>query len=216
MACLLLLLVLAVFLPYGPGLPGIDWELGIKANPLAPAYPGIKPEWYFLWLYQLLKEFPPHLFGLEGPQLCLFIVSIMLGAWGLIPWLDRRARRDEPSPAFSDFGFTAILFVAFLMLMAWDVGVAGPVAQPADAAIVARVAAMWTLGIAAAGVLIRVFVFQHRWFVFTAAAVLHIVLHGFVGMSYLAAWAIAAAAAVAVVSISVLRGRGTPERSASQ
>jgi quinol-cytochrome oxidoreductase complex cytochrome b subunit len=36
----------------------MDWELGQKADPLAPAYPGIKPEWYFLWEYQLLKEFP--------------------------------------------------------------------------------------------------------------------------------------------------------------
>ena len=33
-----------------------------------PAYPGIKPEWYFLWMYQLLKEFPAHFLGMEGPQ----------------------------------------------------------------------------------------------------------------------------------------------------
>ena len=46
---------------------------GGGADPFAPAYPGIKPEWYFLWEYQLLKEFPPHLFGLEGPQVCLFV-----------------------------------------------------------------------------------------------------------------------------------------------
>ena len=60
------LLALAVFLPYGPGIPGMDWELGEKADPLAPAYPGIKPEWYFLWEYQLLKEFPPHLLAWKG------------------------------------------------------------------------------------------------------------------------------------------------------
>jgi len=59
--CLTVLVGLAVFLPYGPGIPGFEWELGDKANILAPAYPGIKPEWYFLWVYQLLKEFPPHL-----------------------------------------------------------------------------------------------------------------------------------------------------------
>ena len=66
LACLMVLVTLAVFLPYGPGIPGMDWELGEKADPLAPAYPGIKPEWYFLWEYQLLKEFPPHLFGSGG------------------------------------------------------------------------------------------------------------------------------------------------------
>ena len=102
LACLMVLLTLAVFLPYGPGIPGMDWELGDKADPFAPAYPGIKPEWYFLWEYQLLKEFPPHLFGLEGPQVCLFVIGILFGIWAVIPWLDRRAYRDQPSPAFSD------------------------------------------------------------------------------------------------------------------
>jgi cytochrome b6 len=73
-----ILLALALFLPYGPGIPGVEWELGQKADPLAPAFPGIKPEWYFLWIYQLLKEFPPHLLGVEGPQLCLLLVTILL------------------------------------------------------------------------------------------------------------------------------------------
>ena len=40
LACLMVLATLAVFLPYGPGIPGMDWELGDKADPLAPAYPG--------------------------------------------------------------------------------------------------------------------------------------------------------------------------------
>ena len=100
LACLMVLAALAVFLPYGPGIPGMDWELGHKADPFAPAYPGIKPEWYFLWEYQLLKEFPPHLFGLEGPQVCLFVIGILFGIWAVIPWLDRRAYRDRSSPGF--------------------------------------------------------------------------------------------------------------------
>ncbi|MBZ0251748.1 MAG: cytochrome bc complex cytochrome b subunit, partial [Candidatus Methylomirabilis sp.] len=118
MVCLIALVSLAVFFPYGAGIPGVEWELGEKANPLAPAYPGIKPEWYFLWIYQLLKEFPAHLFGLEGPQVCLLVVTVLMGAWALVPWLDRRARRNEPSPAFTDFGVAALLFVGFLTLKA--------------------------------------------------------------------------------------------------
>ena len=96
-----------------------------KADPLAPAYPGIKPEWYFLWEYQLLKEFPPHLFGLEGPQVCLFLIAILFGIWAIIPWLDRRAYQNKPSPAFSDFGWAAILFLTYLTLMGWDIGATG-------------------------------------------------------------------------------------------
>ncbi len=125
LAALMLLVTLAVFLPYGPGIPGMDWELGSKADPMAPAYAGIKPEWYFLWEYQLLKEFPPHLFGLEGPQVCLFLIAILLGIWAVIPWLDRRAARNKPSPAFSDFGWAAILFLVYLTLMGWDIGATG-------------------------------------------------------------------------------------------
>ena len=70
-----------------------------KANPLAPAYPGIKPEWYFLWIYQLLKEFPPHLFGFEGPAGgLLLVVSLLMGFWALMPWLDRAVEPGGPRP----------------------------------------------------------------------------------------------------------------------
>src|SRR5262249_43424310 len=124
--CLAALTSLAVFLPYGPGVPGVEWELGKKANPLAPAYPGIKPEGYSLGVYQLLKESPPHLVGgLEGPQAALLLVGGLLVVWALIPWLDRSARRNEPSPAFTDFGMAALLFIAFLTLKAWDIGGGG-------------------------------------------------------------------------------------------
>ena len=33
------------------------WELGEKADPFAPAPAGIKPEWYFLFMFQTLKYF---------------------------------------------------------------------------------------------------------------------------------------------------------------
>ncbi len=211
LSCLALLLLLATFLPYGPGIPGIEWELGKKANPLAPAYPGIKPEWYFLWIYQLLKEFPPHLFGLEGPQVCLFVVSILMGTWALIPWLDRRARANHPSPGFTDYGFAAILFIAYLMLKAWDIG-APPGADVAAAArATAWTAAWWALGLAVVMTLVRVFVYEHRWFVFTGAAALHIALHGFAGVHYLVAWAVSVAAAVAVLAGLAIFGRTAPQ-----
>ena len=46
-----LLAILAVFFP---------WELGRKADPFASAPAGIKPEWYFLFMFQTLKYFPAH------------------------------------------------------------------------------------------------------------------------------------------------------------
>jgi cytochrome b6 len=205
--CLITLMILAVFLPYGPGIPGIEWELGAKADPLQPAYPGIKPEWYFLWIYQLLKEFPPHLLGMEGPQAALALVSVLMLVWVAIPWLDRNARKDRPSPGFSDYGVAAIVWLTYLTLKAWDVGghVLGADGQP-DPAAVARTSAWWTLGLTALIVVFRYFRFGHRWMLFTGAVALQTVLHGLFGLGYLIAGVIALVAALPAYAL-LYRGR---------
>lgn len=51
------LCVLAVFFP---------WELGLKADALKAAPAGIKPEWYFLSQYQLLKVLPARILFIPG------------------------------------------------------------------------------------------------------------------------------------------------------
>ena len=200
LACLMILVTLTVFLPYGPGIPGMDWELGEKADPFAPAYPGIKPEWYFLWEYQLLKEFPPHLFGLEGPQVCLFLIGLLFAIWALIPWLDRRAYHDKWSPGFTDFGWAAILFLTFLTLAGWDIGAGDQAADLSAMPKVARVCALWTLVAGAVVIAVRYWKFEHRWFVLTGAALLQVALHGLAGISYLLAGVIALAAAIFVMA----------------
>ena len=202
LACLMVLGALAVFLPYGPGIPGMDWELGDKADPLAPAYPGIKPEWYFLWEYQLLKEFPPHLFGLEGPQVCLFVIGILFAIWMVIPWADRRAYQDKPSPAFSDLAWAALLFLTYLTLMGWDIGAEGKGEELAAMHKVARVCAWWTLAAGVVVIVVRYLRFEHRWFVFTGAALLQVVLHGLLGVSYLIAGVVSAGLAIIIILAS--------------
>jgi cytochrome b6 len=202
--CFALLLALAAVAPYGAGIPGLEWELGNKADPLAPAYPGIKPEWYFLWVYQLLKEFPPHILGMEGPQACLLIVFVLMGIWALVPWLDRRSRKNLPSPVFSDLAFAAMFFLTFLTLKAWDIGVDDPSAADAETTP-ARIAASWTLGFAIAATVIRATLHEHRWFVLSAAALAQVLLHGFAGFSYLAAGAIAVLPAAAVIILQRFR-----------
>ena len=214
LACLMFLLTLAVFLPYGPGIPGMDWELGDKADPFAPAYPGIKPEWYFLWEYQLLKEFPPHLFGLEGPQVCLFLIGILFVIWAAIPWLDRRAYHNKPSPAFSDFGWAAILFLTYLTLMGWDIGGGAKADDLVAVHGIARVCALWTLAVAAVVMVVRILRFGHRWFVLTAAALLQVVLHGLFGMSYLLAGLIAVGLATSAIIVSYLTSSRGDRRTA--
>jgi cytochrome b6 len=212
---LILLSVLALFLPYGPGVPGIDWELGLKADPLAPAYPGIKPEWYFLWVYQLLKEFPPHVLGMEGPQAALLLVTLVLGIWALLPFLDRRSRRELPSPGFTDFAIGGMIFTGWLTLKAWDIGGgAGPDGLP-DPQAVAWTTAWIMLALAGGATLVRWLVFDHRWFAWTAAQVVHLVLHGLVGLSYLLGGVIALALGVVLVLIVMRRESAPPTADAA-
>jgi quinol-cytochrome oxidoreductase complex cytochrome b subunit len=213
--CLIALLVLALLFPYGAGIPGLEWELGQKADPLAPAFPGIKPEWYFLWVYQLLKEFPPHLLGVEGPQLCLLVVNVLVAIWALVPWLDRGARAERPSPGFSDLGVSAILFLTFLTLKAWDIGGGGGAGgQLPDPAAVARLSAWILVALTVAITLVRVTFFRERWFILSAAALLHAVLHGIGGLSYLLAGVIAATLATVAIGFLAIRATRFPPPSA--
>jgi len=75
---LLLLAALAAFLP---------WELGRKADPFAPAPAGIRPEWYFLWVFQALKFTPATFLGQSGELLVLVPVSIAAAMVLLLPLL---------------------------------------------------------------------------------------------------------------------------------
>src|SRR5262249_28540206 len=45
------------------------WELGKKADPFAPAPAGIKPEWYFLFMFQTLKLIPAKIWKFDGEVL---------------------------------------------------------------------------------------------------------------------------------------------------
>ena len=206
--CLNILALLAVALPFGPGIPGVEWELGAKANPLKPAYPGIKPEWYFLWVYQMLREFPAHVLGMEGPQACLLLATI-LGAIALaIPLLDRNAAKGKPSPLFTDLGVAGLLFLGFLTFKAWDVGVhvphgQDPAGDPRLAAAITRTAAIWILGIGLATVALRRLKWRHTAFAFTFAVLLQAALNGFAHLS----WLSSGGAALVVLAALLLLGR---------
>ena len=68
-----ILAVLAVIFP---------WELGQKADLFAPAPAGIKPEWYFIFMFQTLKYIPPTILFIDGELLGI----IAFGIGGLF-WL---------------------------------------------------------------------------------------------------------------------------------
>jgi cytochrome b6 len=92
------------------------WELGEKADPFAPAPAGIKPEWYFLFMFQALKLLPAKIGPVDGE-----IVGVLgMGALGvllvLVPFLDRRASQGRRSPLFTWLGLAALVFIVAMTL----------------------------------------------------------------------------------------------------
>jgi len=87
------------------------WELGEKADPFAPAPAGIRPEWYFAWMFQTLKMLPGHVLGLEGELLGLLAFGAGGVLWLLVPLLDsgRDCRRGR---AFTVLGWVVAVYVA--------------------------------------------------------------------------------------------------------
>ena len=77
------------------------WELGVKADPFAPVPPGIRPEWFFVAMFQTLRMLPTQLLFLEGETAGV----LLFGAAGLllllVPLLDPGASRGRPSRVLS-------------------------------------------------------------------------------------------------------------------
>jgi cytochrome b6 len=93
------------------------WELGRKADAFAPVPADIRPEWYFLAAFHTLKLLPPHIFGIEGEVVGVLAFGLAAVVLILIPFLDRRAARDEPSPLFTAFGVGALIYLVTLTIV---------------------------------------------------------------------------------------------------
>jgi quinol-cytochrome oxidoreductase complex cytochrome b subunit len=87
------------------------WELGTKADPFAVVPPGIRPEWYFLAMFHTLKLLPSHVLGVEGEQLGVLAFGIAAVFLILVPFLDRRASRGEPSRLFTVLAALGLVYL---------------------------------------------------------------------------------------------------------
>jgi cytochrome b6 len=88
------------------------WELGAKADPFASAPADIRPEWYFMFMFQTLKLIPGgRTLGLENEALTVLAFGLV-GLIGLLtPFLDRGIVRSGRSPLFSAAGVVAAIFI---------------------------------------------------------------------------------------------------------
>ena len=87
------------------------WELGVKADPFAAAPAGIKPEWYFLFMFETLKLLPAHVLGIEGELVGLAAFSLAGAVWFLVPVLDRGDGRGRHPRLFLALGWAAIAYL---------------------------------------------------------------------------------------------------------
>jgi cytochrome b6 len=70
----------------------LPWELGTKADPFAPAPAGIRPEWYFMFMFQTLKEIPAKVWRLDGEVVGILLFGFAGLLWTLLPFFDQVGR----------------------------------------------------------------------------------------------------------------------------
>lgn len=92
-------------------------EIGKKADPLAPAPENIKPEWYFLFLFQTLKLFPGEILGMNGETIAILLISAGILFFVLIPFFDRKSQRDERSTLFTWIGIIYFLYFVIMTVI---------------------------------------------------------------------------------------------------
>ena len=94
------------------------WELGEKADAFAPAYKDIKPEWYFMFMFQTLKLVPGgEIFGIEYEAFPILIFSLGGLAMLLVPFLDRGEAGSKSGAIATWIGVAAVIYM--VVLTAW-------------------------------------------------------------------------------------------------
>jgi quinol-cytochrome oxidoreductase complex cytochrome b subunit len=89
------------------------WNLGEKADPFASAPAGIKPEWYFLFMFQTLKVIPAKILGIDGEVLGILAFGAIAALALLLPFLDR----EKPLSLRGWIPGFACLFLGYMVAM---------------------------------------------------------------------------------------------------
>ncbi len=93
------------------------WDLGVQADPAAPAPAGIHPEWYFMSQFQVLKVIGDYVPGYAGEVLGLVLFTVAGLLWTLIPLYDRKKEFQRRARTATWFGWFVV--VALLVFTIW-------------------------------------------------------------------------------------------------
>ena len=105
-----LLAILAVFFPA---------ELGSKADPFSSAPEGIKPEWYFMFMFQTLKYFPAHIWFIEGEVFGILLFGIAGILWLFVPFWDVKSSQGKRNRVITYLGIFAVIYIIVLTILGW-------------------------------------------------------------------------------------------------
>ncbi|MCX6155698.1 MAG: cytochrome b N-terminal domain-containing protein [Candidatus Kapabacteria bacterium] len=103
-----LLAMLAVYFP---------WELGHKANAFAPAPKGIRPEWYFLFMFQALKFIPGKIGPIDGELIGLALFGAAGLLWFLVPFWDRKNQSVQWNKKLNYIGIFVVMFIIVFTIL---------------------------------------------------------------------------------------------------
>ena len=94
------------------------WELGEKADPFASAPKGIRPEWFFMWMFQTLKILPAHVMVFEGERVAILGFGLLLALIVAVPLLEAagQTRTAFVPRLFTALGWILLLYVLFMTL----------------------------------------------------------------------------------------------------
>jgi quinol-cytochrome oxidoreductase complex cytochrome b subunit len=95
------------------------WELGEKADPFASAPAGIKPEWFFMFMFQTLKYLPAKIGALDGEVLGILAFGAGGLFWLLVPFLDRKTAQGKSSRLFTVMGILILLYIVVMTIVGY-------------------------------------------------------------------------------------------------
>ena len=95
------------------------WELGVKADPFAPAPAGIRPEWFFLAAFHTLKLIPSRVGIFEGELLGLFGMAAAVGLWILAPFWAQSLQRKRLHFVVTGIGVFAVSYLVVLTVLGY-------------------------------------------------------------------------------------------------
>ncbi len=106
-----ILLFLSVYFP---------WELGLKADQFVSAPEGIRPEWYFMFMFQTLKLLPAHIFYLEGELVGILLFAFAGICWMAVPYMEKKLTPISKFPVMRVIGIVVLLFILVMTIIGYS------------------------------------------------------------------------------------------------